>query len=347
MPATTNYLNLGYVGCCFQVDKKTFIYYASENITYDLRFERFTILPGEGGERRRLVGKLTKASKPGVLANLDDVDELTDVMGEVTISDMTTTRGANNVDYYLSDLYPTRLKAICAFMSNGMSQLDAQNLEAVVYERTKNHANYKSYFLAWSNNRFKQTYNMLIMKVKRNYDKVGNFSSVNEFLNSSPQDLCPANWILMGKESVIENNLQKKINVTCKNADETWSALMDKCLGESGYNFSKFKAVINDLAIAITFNIDYTYEMYGKRSIDKGVIEDGTLLLGRSHPLIEDWQAAYNESLERFSNDNKSMFTCNKCKKKQVEYYQLQTRSADEPMTTFCTCTFCGARWKF
>lgn len=40
-------------------------------------------------------------------------------------------------------------------------------------------------------------------------------------------------------------------------------------------------------------------------------------------------------------------FTCGKCKEKKVSYYQLQTRSADEPLTTFCTCESCGNRWKF
>lgn len=40
-------------------------------------------------------------------------------------------------------------------------------------------------------------------------------------------------------------------------------------------------------------------------------------------------------------------FTCGKCKEKKVSYYQLQTRSADEPLTTFCTCEACGNRWKF
>ncbi|OAA44496.1 transcription elongation factor s-ii [Beauveria brongniartii RCEF 3172] len=37
---------------------------------------------------------------------------------------------------------------------------------------------------------------------------------------------------------------------------------------------------------------------------------------------------------------------CGKCKKKQVSYTQAQTRSADEPMTTFCECMNCGNRWK-
>ena len=38
---------------------------------------------------------------------------------------------------------------------------------------------------------------------------------------------------------------------------------------------------------------------------------------------------------------------CGRCKKKKVSYSQAQTRSADEPMTTFCECMNCGNRWKF
>ena len=40
-------------------------------------------------------------------------------------------------------------------------------------------------------------------------------------------------------------------------------------------------------------------------------------------------------------------FTCFKCKSKKCTFYQLQTRSADEPMTTFVSCLDCGNRWKF
>lgn len=38
--------------------------------------------------------------------------------------------------------------------------------------------------------------------------------------------------------------------------------------------------------------------------------------------------------------------TCGKCGQKKVSYTQAQTRSADEPMTTFCECLVCGNRWK-
>ena len=39
-------------------------------------------------------------------------------------------------------------------------------------------------------------------------------------------------------------------------------------------------------------------------------------------------------------------FTCRKCYSKQCTYYQLQTRSADEGITTYVTCISCFNRWK-
>lgn len=42
----------------------------------------------------------------------------------------------------------------------------------------------------------------------------------------------------------------------------------------------------------------------------------------------------------------KGAFKCPKCKSDKTTYYQLQTRSADEPMTNFHTCLSCSKRWK-
>ncbi|CXJ16249.1 transcription elongation factor s-II, putative [Plasmodium berghei] len=45
--------------------------------------------------------------------------------------------------------------------------------------------------------------------------------------------------------------------------------------------------------------------------------------------------------------ERKGEFQCFKCKGYDTVYQQLQTRSSDEPMTTFVTCLKCNNRWKF
>jgi DNA-directed RNA polymerase subunit M/transcription elongation factor TFIIS len=44
--------------------------------------------------------------------------------------------------------------------------------------------------------------------------------------------------------------------------------------------------------------------------------------------------------------DYKGMFKCGKCKGWKTTYYEMQTRSADEPMTVFITCHNCNSTWK-
>ena len=41
-----------------------------------------------------------------------------------------------------------------------------------------------------------------------------------------------------------------------------------------------------------------------------------------------------------------SNLICYRCKSHNIEYAQLQTRRADEPMTTFYRCAKCGNRWR-
>ncbi|KAH8738736.1 transcription elongation factor TFIIS [Cryptosporidium ryanae] len=61
------------------------------------------------------------------------------------------------------------------------------------------------------------------------------------------------------------------------------------------------------------------------------------------------------ESLEACQSDwdlrnliqKEGQFTCGKCKTNKTTYNQMQTRSADEPMTTFVRCLNCNNRWRF
>ena len=67
----------------------------------------------------------------------------------------------------------------------------------------------------------------------------------------------------------------------------------------------------------------------------------------------EKWEKLIDAKIKRDKNMTSvnmsaatDEFKCYKCKKKKCTYYQLQTRSADEPMTTFVTCLVCSNRWK-
>uniref|UniRef100_A0AC35UCE1 DNA-directed RNA polymerase I subunit H n=1 Tax=Rhabditophanes sp. KR3021 TaxID=114890 RepID=A0AC35UCE1_9BILA len=46
------------------------------------------------------------------------------------------------------------------------------------------------------------------------------------------------------------------------------------------------------------------------------------------------------------AGDANGIHKCGKCKSKLVNYFQMQTRSADEGMTIFYNCQKCGNRWK-
>uniref|UniRef100_A0A8C9TT43 Transcription elongation factor n=1 Tax=Scleropages formosus TaxID=113540 RepID=A0A8C9TT43_SCLFO len=57
-------------------------------------------------------------------------------------------------------------------------------------------------------------------------------------------------------------------------------------------------------------------------------------------------EAIREHQMARTGGTQTDLFTCGKCKKKNCTYTQVQTRSADEPMTTFVFCNECGNRWK-
>ncbi|XP_053571018.1 transcription elongation factor A protein 1 isoform X2 [Bombina bombina] len=58
-------------------------------------------------------------------------------------------------------------------------------------------------------------------------------------------------------------------------------------------------------------------------------------------------EAIREHQMAKTGGTETDLFTCGKCKQKNCTYTQVQTRSADEPMTTFVFCNICGNRWKF
>lgn len=58
-------------------------------------------------------------------------------------------------------------------------------------------------------------------------------------------------------------------------------------------------------------------------------------------------EAINDAQLATVQGTTTDLLKCGKCKKRDCTYNQIQTRSADEPMTTFVMCNNCGNRWKF
>ncbi len=64
------------------------------------------------------------------------------------------------------------------------------------------------------------------------------------------------------------------------------------------------------------------------------------------HDLQEKQRIREEKELSGNAHMATERFKCRKCNMRRCTYYQLQTRSADEPMTTFITCLNCKNEWK-
>jgi len=67
----------------------------------------------------------------------------------------------------------------------------------------------------------------------------------------------------------------------------------------------------------------------------------------------ERWASLIQQKAKRdaskFNNNieaSTDMYKCKKCRSKRCTYYEMQTRSADEPATIFVTCLDCGKHWR-
>jgi transcription elongation factor S-II len=107
------------------------------------------------------------------------------------------------------------------------------------------------------------------------------------------------------------------------------------------------------------------YEVAAQLDNDRDVAVQQRLLAGTLRPaeLVEQkpdderWiaaretadklrEAARTDLASRGVCSRTDLFTCSKCKKRDCSYFELQTRSADEPMTIFASCLVCGHRWR-
>ncbi|CAA2978474.1 transcription elongation factor TFIIS-like [Olea europaea subsp. europaea] len=108
---------------------------------------------------------------------------------------------------------------------------------------------------------------------------------------------------------------------------------------------------------SIMFNIKDPKNPDFRRKVLLGQFEPRAILELTPEEMASDSRQMQNEKIKQKAlfecerggtiQASTDQFTCGRCKKKETTYYQMQTRSADEPMTTYVTCVNCNNRWKF
>ncbi|XP_055328990.1 DNA-directed RNA polymerase III subunit RPC10-like [Paramacrobiotus metropolitanus] len=70
----------------------------------------------------------------------------------------------------------------------------------------------------------------------------------------------------------------------------------------------------------------------------------GGVLVCSFYPKLKEFSEVLSGDDNAGRNETES--TCPKCNHKRAYYHQMQTRSADEPMTIFYKCVSCGNQWR-
>ena len=144
-------------------------------------------------------------------------------------------------------------------------------------------------------------------------------------------------------------SIEKSIyNATIKEAREKY---IERSWGCTAFKWL-YKKNFNKVLGNINYNKNSTFVL---DKLKLNVWEPDKIVSMKPQILFPDlWESIIVKNVKKMAmlgkemkGQGSGMFKCGKCKKNNCTYFQMQTRSADEPMTTFVTCLECFNRWKF
>ena len=116
-----------------------------------------------------------------------------------------------------------------------------------------------------------------------------------------------------------------------------------------GLYFSKIRSIYSNLDKESYIGNDTFLDRILNKEIDVDTIAELTIY----DIFPENWKYILEQKSKRdklkYELKPEAMtdaFKCRKCGSRSTSYYEVQTRSADEPMTQFITCLNCNTRWK-
>lgn len=161
----------------------------------------------------------------------------------------------------------------------------------------------------------------------------------------------PAAVYTLHQENVFVDHPLRTLIRAAFQSEELEVAILNKCIADAqrwfidiDWDSLAFREMVRNRAISL----------YGVRKLLETMSPEEFVNTSEVDRHPERWMDKLRQTAER----DKALYSrkttastqmyCSACKKKtNCDYYQMQTRSADEPMTTFVTCLECDKRWKF
>jgi len=140
--------------------------------------------------------------------------------------------------------------------------------------------------------------------------------------------------------------------ITC-DPEDLATALEETIFNQNKSTNSKYKNQVRSRV----FNLKDKKNPMLRENLLLGIIAPSKLAVMTSEEMASDEvknlrdkftkEAINDAQLAQVQGTKTDLLKCGKCGKRNCTYNQIQTRSADEPMTTFVLCNECGNRWKF
>ena len=166
---------------------------------------------------------------------------------------------------------------------------------------------------------------------------------------------------IINKFSTLLNKQKNKIE-ECSNKIEKgiweWSCNYSKEKGiDSSITNKVFRNIYKNKCISIFSNLDFDSSIdnvYLYKRLQAKEFEPEKMAYMKPYELFpQNWKTLLDKKFkidknlyETRTESATDIYLCGKCKKRMCTFFQLQIRSADEPMTTFVSCLNCGNRWK-
>ena len=150
----------------------------------------------------------------------------------------------------------------------------------------------------------------------------------------------------LNKSKIIEKSIYNyTIDISKKkNINRYWSNVIFKNL---------YLSKIRSMYVNINKNSYVKNENFLKRILSNDIDIKTISYLEIYDIYPENWKLLFDMKAEKDKKKSElkpeamtDSYKCRKCGSRETSYYEVQTRSADEPMTQFITCLKCENRWK-